>query len=56
VPKYIVNVNNGEIHKIGCDSVMDTYEVHQWSYFLLSDALALRYDGCKKCLPAFQTR
>ena len=56
VPKYIVNVNNGEIHKIGCDSVMDTYEVHQRSYHLLSDALALGYDGCKKCLPAFHTR
>ena len=56
VPKYIVNVNNGEIHKIGCDSVTDTYEVHQRAYHLLSDALAHGYDGCKNCLPAFHTR
>lgn len=56
VAKYIVNVNNGEIHKIGCDSVMDTYEVHQRAYHLLSDALDQGYDGCKKCLPAFHTR
>jgi hypothetical protein len=56
VAKYIVNVNNGEIHKIGCDAVMDTYEVHQRAYHLLSDALAQGYDGCKKCLPAFHTR
>jgi hypothetical protein len=56
VPKYIVNINNGEIHKIGCDSVTDTYEVHQRSYHLLSEALAHGYDGCRKCLPAFHTR
>lgn len=56
VAKYIVNINNGEIHKIGCDSVVDTYEVHQRSYHLLSEALAHGYDGCKKCLPAFHTR
>jgi hypothetical protein len=56
VAKYIVNVNNGEIHKIGCDSVTDTYEVHQRAYHLLSEALAQGYDGCKKCLPAFHKR
>jgi hypothetical protein len=56
VPKYIVNENNGEIHKIGCDSVNDTYEVHQRSYHLLSDALNDGYDGCQKCLPAFHKR
>jgi hypothetical protein len=56
VAKYIVNLNNGEIHKIGCDSVTDTYEVHQRSYHLLSEALAHGYDGCRKCLPAFHTR
>ena len=56
VAKYIVNINNGEIHKIGCDSVTDTYEVHQRAYYLLSNALAHGYDGCKKCLPAFHSR
>lgn len=56
VPKYIVNTNNGEIHKIGCDSITDTYEVHQRSYHLLSEALKHGYDGCKKCLPAFHKR
>ncbi|KNY29950.1 hypothetical protein [Pseudobacteroides cellulosolvens] len=56
VPKYIVNINNGEIHKIGCDSVIDTYEVHQRSYHLLSEALNHGYDGCSKCLPAFHKK
>jgi hypothetical protein len=56
VPKYIVNINNGEIHKIGCDSVTDTYEVHQRAYHLLSEALAHGYDGCRNCLPAFHKR
>lgn len=56
VPKYIVNINNREIHKIGCDSVADTYEVHQRGYHLLSDALDHGFDGCQKCLPAFHTR
>ncbi len=56
VPKYIVNINNDEIHKIGCDSVTDTYEVHQRAYHLLSEALAHGYDGCRKCLPAFHKR
>lgn len=56
VPKYIVNINNGEIHKIGCGSVTDTYEVHQRGYHLLSEALAHGYDGCRDCLPAFHSR
>lgn len=56
VAKYIVNINNGEIHKIGCDSVTDTYEVHQRAFYLLSDALNLGYDGCRNCLPAFHKR
>ncbi len=56
VPKYVVNVNNNEIHKSGCDSIMDTYEEHQRGYFLLERALKKNYDGCKKCLPAFHKR
>ncbi|UWG95864.1 hypothetical protein LPY66_13180 [Dehalobacter sp. DCM] len=56
VAKYIVNTNNREIHKIGCDSVTDTYEVHQRGFHLLGDALNLGYDGCKNCLPAFHKR
>ena len=56
VAKYIVNINNSEIHKIGCDSVTDTYEVHQRSYHLLSEALDHGYDGCRNCLPAFHKR
>ncbi|MGB7606021.1 MAG: hypothetical protein WBL93_11165 [Lutisporaceae bacterium] len=56
VPKYVVNINNKEIHKIGCDSVMDIYEVHQRSYHLLNDALNKGYDGCKNCLPVFHKR
>lgn len=56
VAKYIVNINNGEIHKIGCDSVTDTYEVHQRGYHLLSEALNLGFDGCHNCLPAFHKR
>ena len=56
VPKYVVNINNNEIHKAGCDSIMDTYETHQRGYYLLEQALKKNYDGCKKCLPAFHTK
>jgi hypothetical protein len=56
VPKYVVNVNNNEIHKAGCDSIMDTYEVHQHGYYLLDRALKKNYDGCKKCLPAYHKK
>ncbi len=56
VPKYIVNTNNREIHKIGCDSLMDTYEEHQRGYHLLNDAVNRGYDGCKRCLPAYHTK
>lgn len=56
VPKYIVNINNQEIHKIGCDSLMDTYEEHQRGYHLLNDAVNRGYDGCKRCLPAYHTK
>ncbi len=56
VPKYIVNINNREIHKIGCDSLMDTYEEHQRGYHLLNDAVNRGYDGCKRCLPAYHTK
>lgn len=56
VPKYIVNLNNNEIHRAGCDSILDTYETHQRGYYLLNSALKKNYDGCKKCLPAFHTR
>lgn len=56
VPKYVVNVNNNEIHKAGCDSIMDTYEVHQRGYYLLERALKKDYDGCKKCLPAYHKK
>jgi hypothetical protein len=56
VPKYIVNINNGEIHKLGCDSLMDTYEEHQRGYHLLNDAVNRGYDGCKRCLPAYHSR
>lgn len=56
VPKYIANINNTEVHRIGCDSVMDTYEVHQRGYHLLNDAVNAGFDGCKKCLPAYHTR
>lgn len=56
VPKYIVNKNNKEIHRIGCDSVNDTYETHQEGYYLLHDAIKHNNDGCKKCLPAFHKR
>jgi hypothetical protein len=56
VPKYVVNVNNNEIHKSGCDSIFDTYEEHQRGYYLLNDALNKNYDGCKKCLPAFHKK
>lgn len=56
VPKYIANTNNMEIHKIGCDSVNDTYEVHQRNYHLLIDGLNAGYDGCQKCLPAFHKK
>jgi hypothetical protein len=56
VPKYIVNINNSEIHRAGCDSILDTYETHQRGYYLLHNALKKNYDGCKKCLPAFHKR
>ena len=56
VPKYIVNTNNREVHKIGCDSLLDTYEEHQRGYHLLNDAINRDIDGCKKCLPAFHKR
>jgi hypothetical protein len=56
VPKYVVNVNNNEIHKSGCDSIFDTYEEHQRGFYLLNDALKKNYDGCKKCLPAFHKK
>ncbi|KUG04546.1 hypothetical protein ASZ90_018037 [hydrocarbon metagenome] len=56
VPKYIININNQEIHKIGCDSLMDTYEEHQRGYHLLNDAVNRGYDGCKRCLPAYHTK
>lgn len=56
VPKYIVNINNQEIHKLGCDSLMDTYEEHQRGYHLLNDAVNRGYDGCKRCLPAYHTK
>jgi hypothetical protein len=55
VPKYIVNINNKEVHLAGCDSIMDTYETHQRGFYLLHNALK-KNDGCKKCLPAFHTR
>ncbi len=55
VPKYIVNINNQEIHKAGCDSIFDTYETHQRGYYLLNDAKK-HNDGCKKCLPAFHKK
>lgn len=54
--KYVVNTNNKEIHKIGCDSVTDTYEVHQRGYHLLNDALNDDNDGCRNCLPAFHKK
>jgi len=53
VPKYIVNINNHEVHKIGCDCLLDTYEEHQVGYHLLYDALNAGNDGCKNCLLAF---
>ncbi|MGI6047808.1 MAG: hypothetical protein ACOYEG_07345 [Petrimonas sp.] len=57
VPKYIVNVNNEEIHRIGCDSILDTYENHQKGFYLLDKALSSRNnDGCKKCLPNFHKK
>lgn len=56
VPKYIVNINNREIHKIGCDSLMDIYEEHQRGYHLLNDAVNRGHDGCKRCLPAYHTK
>ena len=56
VPKYIGNFNNMEVHRAGCDSILDTYETHQHGYYLLQNALKNNYDGCKKCLPAFHKR
>lgn len=56
VPKYIVNENNKEIHKIGCDCINDIYEEHQRGYYLLNDALNLDNDGCNECLPAFHKK
>ncbi len=56
VPKYVVNENNHEIHKSGCDSIMDTYELHQKGYYLLDQALKNNNDGCKKCLPAYHKK
>lgn len=56
VPKYICNFNNMEVHRAGCDSILDTYETHQDGYYLLKDALKKNYDGCKKCLPGFHKR
>ncbi|HBP38012.1 MAG TPA: hypothetical protein DD640_04590, partial [Clostridiales bacterium] len=34
VPKYIVNINNGEIHRLGCSGLLDTYEEHQKGFHL----------------------
>lgn len=56
VPKYVANINNVEVHKIGCDSVIDTYEIHQRGYHLLNDAINAGFDGCKKCLPVYHRR
>jgi hypothetical protein len=56
VPKYIGNFNNMEVHRAGCDSILDTYETHQHGYYILNNALKNNYDGCKKCLPAFHKR
>ena len=56
VPKYICNFNNMEVHRAGCDSILDTYETHQHGYYLLHNALKDNYDGCKKCLPAFHKK
>jgi hypothetical protein len=56
VPKYIANINNVEVHKLGCDSVMDTYETHQRGYHLLNDAINAGFDGCKKCLPVYHKK
>ena len=56
VPKYVVNTNNNEVHRAGCDAIMDTYETHQVGYYLLHNALKKEYDGCKKCLPHFHKK
>lgn len=56
VPKYIVNDNTRQVHKIGCSSLTDIYEQHQRSYYLLSDAIDDGYDGCRNCLPAFHKK
>jgi hypothetical protein len=56
VPKYVANTNNVEVHKIGCDSIMDTYEVHQRGYHLLNDAINAGFDGCKNCLPVYHSK
>jgi hypothetical protein len=56
VPKYIANINNMEVHLIGCDGLKDTYVEHQRGYHLLNDALNWGFDGCGRCLPAFHKR
>lgn len=56
MPKYVVNTNTKEVHRIGCDCIMDTYETHQRGYYSLQKALSAGFDGCKKCLPAYHKR
>lgn len=56
MPKYVGNKNTMEVHRIGCDCIMDTYETHQRGFYSLQKALNLKYDGCKKCLPAYHKR
>ena len=56
VPKYIGNTNNMEVHRAGCDSILDTYETHQIGFYTLQTALKKNFDGCQKCLPTFHQR
>lgn len=56
MPKYVGNWNNMEVHRIGCDCILDTYETHQRGFYALQTALNQGYDGCKKCLPAYHKR
>lgn len=56
MPKYVGNWNNMEVHRIGCDCILDTYETHQKGFYALQTALSQGYDGCKKCLPAYHKR
>lgn len=56
MPKYVANVNNKEVHRIGCPCIMDTYETHQKGFYSLQQALRAGFDGCKNCLPAYHKR